>query len=457
MNTLARIILPALAFCSLCISVHAQNYTSYPGFNEDKSYVSVLQQGTKAKFIADSLGAKGEYKKYLQKQYRDRYNYLNDLFENNLVVSGETSTRYFTALLKEIVSKNPVLQGIPLRPFLYRAWWPNASTTGEGSLIFNTGLFTRMRNESEVAFVICHELAHQYLNHVNASIDQYVNTVYAEDFQKELKKIKKSAYEQNKQLDALEKNITYTSRRHGRNFEAQADSMGLIFLSRTSFDSHQALRALNLLDSIDDSQLDMEKVLRKNFSFDQFPFKDNWLKKESSFFGGPVATVQQKKESDSLRTHPDCKKRISLLEPFIQTLPKGQLNPVNGSDFIAQQQLMQYDMVEILYKKDYLSRTLYNALSMLEDKPGDPYLVVVVGETLNKLYSHQKAHTFGTVTDRPSPYVEKDYDMLLRFLDILKLDELAGLGLHFLQRYTSSLQGNPRFEAALQQSITHQL
>jgi predicted SprT family Zn-dependent metalloprotease len=87
---------------------------------------------------------------------------------------------------------------------------------GEGTIFFNIGLFHRLQNESQAAFILCHELAHYYLNHSNDNIHQYVNTIYSDDFQQKLKSIQKLSYEKNKQLDALAKNLLFRNRRHGR-------------------------------------------------------------------------------------------------------------------------------------------------------------------------------------------------------------------------------------------------
>ncbi|MEJ7627847.1 MAG: M48 family metalloprotease [Ferruginibacter sp.] len=444
-------------FFIFLLQVQAQNYATYTGYTDDRKFLSGIQHKIQQEFVKDSLGVTGENKKYIQKKYRERRDFLMKMFEDSLIVSAESSNKYLALIVNEIVNKNPELQTLDYRPLFYRAWWPNASATGEGTLLFNTGLFYRMENESQVAFVLCHELAHQYLDHVEKSIKNYVNTVYDDEFQKELKKIKKLSYEKNKRLDELEKTITFSNRRHSREHEAEADAMALTFMSRTSFDTRQSLTALALLDTIDKIDLGMEDILRKHFTFPGFAFKDNWIKKESTFFGGAeTVSIQDKKDIDSLKTHPDCKLRIKLLEPEVaKTTGNRTLYPINENTFKDQQAAFRYEIIETLYKKEYISRALFQSLELLQTQPGVPYLVSIVGGCLNKLYTHQKNHTRGTITDKPSPFIEKDYNVLLKFLEALRLDEIATLANHFLTVYSEPGKNNLRFEKELIESRDH--
>lgn len=432
---------------------HSQNYTSYSGFKDDTILLSRMQKSMQQKFAKDSIEVTGEYKKKIQKFYREQLNFLNDMFVYRLIVTSVSANKYLDDIVNEIVKKNPVLQPLNPRPMLLRDWSPNAFTTGDGTIVFNLGLFTRMNNESQVAFVLCHELAHLYLGHRDKAINQYVNTVYSDDFQKELKKIKKDEYEKNKRLDALEKGIVFTSSRHSRQHESESDSMALVFMSNTFFDTHQSLTALALLDIIDENALEMENILKKHFSFPDFLFKENWLKKEQGFFGGSSKSEVDKKMADSLKTHPDCISRIKSLTPAVDKISvQNKLFPISETSFKQQQDTLKYEMIELLWRKEYISRALFEALQLLESRPGDIYLMGTVGACLNKIYTYQKEHRLGKIIDNPSPYIKKDYNTLLKFIEALRLDEIAGIAYHFLNNNARPLNTNERFEKALKDS-----
>ena len=79
--------------------------------------------------------------------------------------------------------------------------------------------------------------------------------------------------------------FAFKSLRHSREFETEADSVGLRFLSNTNYDCKESLSCLGILDEIDEEKMDYSRQLPKLFSFAGYPFKNRWIEKETAFFG----------------------------------------------------------------------------------------------------------------------------------------------------------------------------
>lgn len=444
--------LPVLLFLLLLNVLHSFAQTGYTLIKDDEKLLQSFQNIIRLQYLADSASAKGENKKYFIKIYRERYDFLKEMFTGKEIISAEEENGYLQQMVEEILRNNSQLATLKPRVLFSRAYWPNAASTGEGTILFNIGLFSRLQNEAQVAFVLCHELAHLYLNHSNNKISEYVNTVYSDEFQKELKKIKKMQYEQNKRLDALEKNIAFKSRRHSRGSESEADSLALEFLKPTRYDKKEALGLLALLDSIDNENYDASQGLAKTFNFSTYPFKHSWIKKETGFFGGQVAEGLSKKEIDSLKTHPNCQQRIARLQPAVLLLADAGKFIVNEQTFTELKNKFRYEMIAFLFNKKNISRSLFYALEMLEEKPTDIFLITTVGKCLNLLYDHQKAHTLGTITDLPSPYIDKNYNSLLHFIQELRLSDIAALSYKFMEQYETTYAADTAFTSTLKKS-----
>ena len=129
-----------------------------------------------------------------------------------------------------------------LRVVITRDWWPNAYSLGDGSLAINAGLLVFLENEAQLAFVLCHELAHFQLAHTSRSIREYVETINSESYQAELKRLSKETYRVNEQLEKLAKKFVFHTRRHRRDHEAEADRQALQF--RLEQDVQRALAVL---------------------------------------------------------------------------------------------------------------------------------------------------------------------------------------------------------------------
>ena len=419
----------------------------YMPVKDDSVQLLSVKNVIKQHYLSDSAALTGDYKKQLVKIYRERYDYLQEMFTHNELMANATADDYLNSIANEIIKNNPLLKPLGCHFHFSKVYWPNATSHGEGTIIFNLGLFAKLNTESELAFVLCHELSHLYFDHSNKSIKQYVNTVNSDDFLQELKDIKKSKYEKNKQLDKLEKGIVFKSRRHGRIFESDADSMALVFMQNTRFNLNGALTCLGILDEIDKDTYDTEKGLPALFNSAEYPFRSSWTREEETLFGTMAVKKLSSKEEDSLKTHPDCKVRIEKLKPILARTVK-----TPGTDFVigeerfrSLKQQFRFDIVEFCFNSKRLSRCLYNSMELLKTYPGNPYLVTMIGKCFNSFYDNQVAHTLNQVVDLPSPYLEKNYNTLLRFLQNIRIIEISSIGFNFLKKYQADCSANADF------------
>jgi len=177
------------------------------------------------------------------------------------------------------------------------------------------------------------------------------------------------------------------------------------------------------------------------------------VEEEKSLFSSMAATSKEesKKEKDSLKTHPDCSTRIQLLESRVQQYHKDNSHAfvVSEAQFHQLQKDFDFEIIEHLYRSDNISRSLYFTLQMLESYPDNSYLVANTGRCLNKLYKAQKEHTLSKLVDLPSPYNDKKYDLLLQFIQRLRLSDMAAHSYYFLQAHQDNLADNEDFLEAL--------
>lgn len=376
---------------------------------------------------------KSDYKKL----YEDRYTMLKEYSTQNRIIADSFANNYLQQLVAAVFSKNPSLDPSKYRIRFTRDHWPNASSLGEGTIVFNIGLFTKLLNESQVAFVICHEIAHYHLSHSQNRIDQYVTTINSKEYQKELKRILKSEFQQGRQAESLVKGIVLNNRKHSREHESSADSMAIELMKNTVFRVEDALSSLALLDSVDEDKYNVSPALEKLFNFSQYPFQQAWVKEEQTLMAAAASSEakENSKEKDSLKTHPDCLVRISQISSKVNSYsqPGKVSNPINGALFKELQRLFDYEIIEHCYRSDYVSRSFYHTLQMLQLYPEDAYLAANIGRCLNKFHQSQKAHILNRYIDLPSPYIDPKYNKVLEYLQRLRLADIAAHSYYFLQ------------------------
>ncbi len=402
-------------------------------------------------------------KKDWQELYADRWKNIKEKFDGLEIYTDPEAQSYLDALAGEIVKANPVLKDQPFHCYFSRSYIPNAEYIGEGIILVNMGLFERLHDESEAAFILCHEIAHYILRHQENSMAGYVATINSEEMQAGLRKIRDAEYHKRVELERLTKGLTFDSRRHSRDHEAQADSMGVELMLHTPFAAQGALTTLSLLDGIDKNDFDMGASLRQNFDAKEYPFQKKWLNRETGLLGGH-AQVQEEEISDSVKTHPSCKARMELLRPVVQgrgggggTGPGAQQGGrryvIDSVKFAGLQERFRYETIEYAYANEEYTESLFLSLQLLQSRPFDAYLIAHTGRLLNGLYQAQKGHRLSKVVDLPSPEYPANYNLLLQFVQNLYLEDIAAINYYFLSPWYPRLDGSIVFKSAYAESI----
>ena len=160
---------------------------------------------------------------------------------------------------------------------------------------------------------------------------------------------------------------------------------------------------------------------------------------------------EEKRERDSLKTHPDCSNRIRRIADRVQQYYKDNSKAfvVSEDQFRKLQSDFDYEIIEHCYRTRNVSLSLYYSLQMLPANRSDAYLVTNVGRCLNDIYKAQKEHTLGKIVDLPSPYHDKKYEKLLQFIQQLRLPDIAAISYFYLLAYQSDLAVHENFLEAL--------
>jgi hypothetical protein len=349
------------------------------------------------------------------------------------------------------------------------------------------GLASRLQNESQLAFVICHEIAHFYLQHSEASINAYVKRINSKEYQNELRDIKNSAYGKRERLEQLTKKYSFDSRRHTRQNEMQADSFALALMQNSRFDSRESVTTLALLNNIDIDAFDIESSLATTFNSTAYPFQKRWLKKEQGLLGGHVQ-LREETWADSLKTHPDCGKRIAALNILsvgngesssmsgptdnkkdygdttadkssnnstkmgTSTSTAKKTNPVNENLFNQLQSDFRYEVVEFEFNSKNYSRSLFFSLQLLDEHQNDLYLVTMIGKSLNSILEAYKAHQLSKVTDLPAPGNSAKYNVLCQFIQNLYPENIANISYQFMLKHRSGMSESTEFTNAFNEA-----
>ena len=446
------------ALCALFFTTgYAQPLAENNLFKDDSVVKRVYYEQALKDHRAIIGGLPKENKEAYKKIYESRFLLVTDLFKTARSVTTADANNYLQQIVGKITSANPELQLLKMRVVFTRDWWPNAYSIGEGTIAINAGLLGYLNSEAELVFALCHEMAHYYLDHSGSSIKKYVETVNDGDFQKELKRLSKQQYRVNEQLETLAKSIVFDSRKHSRTNEAASDIQAYRFMKNSGYDCNSMISTLQLLDKIDDSSLFKPLVVEQVFNFPEYPFKQKWTQKETSIFSevNDVSELTQK-EKDSLKTHPECVKRISLLKDSVAfTGKQGHLFLVSEQMFTQVKNELLVEIAEYCFTEQNLSRNLYYSLALLQSGQEATMARYSVVRCLNKIYEKQRDHLLGLCIERESSDYPDDYNALLRMLGRLRLEDLAAINTNFCRQFRPEMKNHAGFTTEMVKALDH--
>ncbi len=417
----------------------------------DTLYVPVLQKQSQANLIkAFDVKLKEDLKTIsvrdkiikseVERSFIQRTQYLSQLVESAHIADQEHIYGYYNNILQEILKANPYLNP-NIRLLIPGYYWPNAASFGEGTITLHLGMTVVCENESQLAFVIAHELAHQYKEHVNKAIWERAELFTSEEVRQLAKSAAKENYGSKSALLQKITDIQFDGSRHSRRFEDEADSMALVYLANTKYDLWEALRVMDILDQVDEDHFEQKGGLNleKAFHTNAYPFKPTWLRNnQTSSLMGLVGESETEKElKDSLKTHPDCSIRKASMERQLRA--KGihfkEKNTEAQQGFEKQKYMASAEVIAALYADSMYAMAIYQSLIMLERYPTDLFPHLVIGLSLAELQTHFSKRIAGKVMPRAHPKYKASYNQLILFLEELSKAEMANLSYAYLREH----------------------
>jgi Peptidase family M48 len=310
---------------------------------------------------------------------------------------------------------------------------PNAFSVGDGTFVVYVGLLAGLENEDQVAFVLCHEMAHYLLEHSTKSLEDEVKLVNDPAFVAKIKALQREEFNTLAKIEAYIEKIVFKDRYHSREHELEADSLAFELYKNTGYDLQQALRMMEVFEKIDEPMGETPLELKSHFGCAQFPFQPQWEQATGSSSVWGAAHEARKSaisaRRDSLRTHPEWAERLKAMQRIIKNYGKKSsatsVQPV--SDYAQMRYLATLESIDAWRSVKRYDYALFLALQYQSVYPDCDYLKEVEALSLSEMYRHIKAHELSRVLAASTPDQVEPYRKMLALLNELRMKELLGL------------------------------
>lgn len=422
-----------MLLCISTVAAMAQEAPYFPFYSADTTQVYQLavaqRSAVRTHFAVPKTGTseyRDHYKRIVQEASSDVYNSIRYSALIDPVLNA-----FVQRVFQQVVKANPQLSNTRL--ILTKNPEPNAHAVGNGTIILNVGLLPTLENESQLAFILCHELAHVQCRHMESAISERLMVLHSRELKREVRRIVQAEYNINSKMKALVMGISLGDTYHQRKHERQADSLGYVLLKRTSYDAPQAHRALQLLDQMDEPASKEQLELARYFNCASFtkPLANEPAKPQSIFaVKAPEKTALQ--TTDTLKSHPDCVKRMRFIRELAQGKVAEGVQAV-APEFARLRAMSRLEVVQSWFDADCYDHSLFEALLLLRDDPQNPYLRSVVQLSLYELREHLVTHRFTEVVSNVAAYNPANFNQLLHVLYNLRTADYKELSTCFSQ------------------------
>lgn len=356
-----------------------------------------------------------------------RGEYLRELYKENQLMQNDEITTFLQDVLDSILIYNKDIFPDEAKVLTIRTSEINASSIGKGIVFVNIGLLDRIESWEEIAFILAHEIGHDYLKHaVNAS-EKRLAILLDKSFKKEVKRAERQTYGGYSAANELYHNRAYLTSNQSRLNEISTDSMGYYFIYNAGIDKEYALDALRMLDSADYFNFTDTFDLKDVFSTKNFELKNEWLSQDDA--SSNWSRVEGLYEiPDSLKSHPDCSIRIDHLANTTFSNSKRNSRALDFKErFEVLKKSIAIENILSQIENGSYSYALYNAINVKEKFPQEVILDYIIAHSILEIIIAMKKQKFVEHVPFPNIKFPGAYNDLLAFLHNVNSSKLTKL------------------------------
>ena len=408
MHTKKIILWFAVAFLSIQ-AVWAQQHSDYTPLQVSDAGAAELTSILQSVPSAAAKGA-GSDKTNLYKAVNIE---IKEKVKQGFVLYDDTLSRYLAAIGAQLASTRPSLQGT-YKIYTLRSSSCNAFTFPNGAIFITTGLLAKLHSKSQVAFVLGHEFGHLIKKHGEQVFDKELN----------LKKDFKFSSSNNE--NSLEVLMHYS-----REFEMEADAIGVELVSSAGFNAREAEKAIKYI-SPEDTQFMYYKIdLRKSFQNEDFSI-DSVMAKSSS---GNYHSNSSRDGDDRLSTHPDDDKRFIAIKELLANMPGINIKPFEGDslDYTKINYCARMENIRADFESGNYSGSIYLCLRSLREDAGNLYPKLMLTKNLIWLANYKNNDVFDEAFNESNQYYGRYFLEVESFLKKLSLNDIKKLSYSYIK------------------------
>lgn len=380
------------------LNIQAQDYLS--------NFTSLKSEGKMPK----------DFKMYISSK-SDEEAYLKRIFSSGLILYGSELNRYIDRVADQLLKDHPDLRK-QMRFYILKSTAVNAYAFNDNIIFVNIGLLAQIQNESELAFILAHELIHIVNKHIEIE-----------------KKDKKSRKNKTKYDSRKDQFLAYHNR--SREHEYESDKEGFIKFYENSGYSLDAINGVFDVLQYGYLPFDEIKFVRDFVETDFYKFPDN-------YFLVNLTPIRSREDFiDTLSTHPSVLKRRTIMQDMVEnsSVKNGALFIQSDSLFYKIRNLSRFECLNLFVKNHEYASSFFNAYILWKDFPENEFVNQTIFYSLYGVAKHKNKESISELLGSYKEY-EGEIQQMYHFLIKINKDESYLLALRFAWDFSKKYPNN---------------
>ena len=365
------------------LHVSAQDFENYTPTKAEAPLPADLMSSSTQKYKEAQVTGERQ-KKRADRKAQDKFflqtNFaLDELLGSGKLLFNDPMTKYVQRIVDNLLKNDEALRK-KIKLYMIRSASVNAFATDRGEIFVNVGLLAKVKNEAELAFILCHELQHFVEKH---NLNSFI----------ELSRIERtrSDFRRDKNYEKLVAKHSYS-----KTLEKEADEKGLELFLTSGYKMKAAEGVFDLLELAHGTYAN-EKFEVSFFENDYVRFPAIYQKSAVK----PVRPYEADSEEDKLSTHPSVdERRESFNKEFASRNLKNEgkefIQPKSAFDKV--QKMARFDLCDILISYRSYPAALYHGYLILKENPNNSYAKKTIAKALYGIAQYTNNDNYSDIT-----------------------------------------------------------
>ncbi len=336
-------------------------------------------------------------RKLLSKFSLESHFVLDKLLQSGAVLFNDDVSNYLNTIAQKVLANESQELKNKVKVYTLRSAYVNAFATERGDIFVTLGLLARLENESQLAFILSHEISHVQEKHTIKSVLEGA-------------RVDKKGARKNRARTAVSDKRVLSKSMYAKELELEADSLAVGRYVNAGYAEENIISVFELLKT------SQQPYSKSPFDFSELEAGSYSIPSKYKTFKVDSLEAVDENEDDAGHTHPNIGKRKEQVKRIL-----GRKIVANTANAIAVNKAFDNAILKAKMELPMLylhngqaSKCIYIAQALLKESPNNKYLKKCIAKALyiEAKFQNDKDYREIVLVDEVTGNIQQVYNLM---------------------------------------------